>query len=96
LLLCDTESDLKSYEAVLGSVVQLPLEPVALGRSRDDDTRARPMQLVSRRSQLGLQAGILQCQSRGVTRRSPDRDAPAPVDQRSARDPRICLRRLCA
>ena len=47
-------------EPLLGAVVQVALEPAALGVAGLDDPRARALQLVQAGAQLGLQARVLE------------------------------------
>ena len=83
-------------ESLLRPVVQVALQPLALGLSRLDDAGARTLQLLQVRLQLGVQLAVLQCDAgrcadrrqqvrlvvqRGVVQQG--RDMPAvPVDRR--------------
>ena len=51
-------------QALLGAVVEVALEPSALGVAGFDDARSRGPHLVELGAQLGLQAGVLQRQAR--------------------------------
>ena len=57
-------------EPLLGAVVQVALQPPALGSAGLDDPRARGAQLLDARAQLGLQALVLRSPGRRRRRRS--------------------------
>ena len=64
------ELDRERHEPRLGAVVQVALEPPALGVAGLDETRARGAQLLDPRAQLGGQPLVLERQRRSRARRA--------------------------